>query len=116
MLEAWRAKAPTKKAKLEALLSDGEWHSQQEMAAVAEYRYGAALFELHKGKGQSGEPLHYLKDPHPEDGTRVRYRQTLEAFCDICTQERQTPSQVIARLQARIVQLEAEVAQLRGQQ
>jgi hypothetical protein len=38
-----------KREALHALLSDGRWHSQQELVAVGGLRYGARLLELRQG-------------------------------------------------------------------
>lgn len=107
-LKSWREKAPTKKAALHALLSDGLWHEQHEMAAVAGYRYGAALFCLHQEDGA----IHYTKEHHAKDGTRVRYRLTNAAGCDVCLENKERPSETIARLMVENHALRARIAEL----
>lgn len=115
--EAWEKKAPTKAEALRAMLSDGAWHTQQEMGAAVGHRFGAVLFVLHNelSIGDGFAPVHHQKQASPKDATRVRYRQVDKAACDICTRvAKLKPSAIIERLQNRIAELEAENARLRG--
>jgi hypothetical protein len=115
-LDAWRQKLPTKKAALRELLADGRFHSQQEMARVAGYRFGSALFDIHNelDVGAGVMPVHYEKKTGENDATRVRYRQVDKARCSQCNAEaREKPSDIIKRQAARIAELEAELAKVR---
>ena len=117
-LQAWRVKAPTKKQLLRDLLSDRLWHSQQEMAKASGYRYGAALFDLHNEMdfGSGLAPVHYETRTQGKS-TRVEYRATDKAHCDICSNPKHMrPSERIAQLEKENAELRAEVARLRGGQ
>lgn len=78
--KGWRAKAPSKREALRALLSDGKEHHQYELAEVASYRYGARLHELHKQK----DAVHYERRHDAEDDSLVFYRQVDKSKCTLC--------------------------------
>lgn len=44
----WEAKAPTRRDALRALLSDGLWHTQQELERAGGMRFGGRIHELRK--------------------------------------------------------------------
>jgi hypothetical protein len=112
----WRQKAPSNSEKLRELLSDDRWHSQQTMQRVAGMRYGARLHELHETADIANGvfPLHYEKRIDGQDDSRVSYRRTEKARCDICTQAaKEKPSAIIERQAKRIEELEQELAKVR---
>lgn len=60
LFSAWKAAAPARASRLRELLADGQWHTQDELEAVAGRRYGARLHEAKHGK-DGGAPLQYQK-------------------------------------------------------
>jgi hypothetical protein len=82
-------------------------------------RFGARLFDLHNeiDVASGTAPLHYEKEFVGGDDSNVRYRATDKAHCSVCSDEaRKRPATVIAELRARVADLEAENARLRGEQ
>jgi hypothetical protein len=105
----WRAKVPSKKAKLRALLSDGNWHGQSELTSKISHRFGAIIFSLHRDR----EPVHYERRTNRLDDSVVHYRMTKdETRCTACLEAHRRETEVgelraeVARLKARIVELE----------
>lgn len=77
----WRQKAPTKREALRQLLSDGQPHSNFELAQVAGHRFGARLFEAHGEK----KALHYSRVADEFDDSKVIYRRTEKRLCTLCS-------------------------------
>lgn len=116
-LLGWRQKAPTHADSLRELVADFRWHGHAAMTRAGGARFGARLKEIHEGDLASGVlPVHYEKRIEGGDDSRVSYRQTDKAHCDICTQEaRERPSEIIKRQAQEIGELRAELDKVRRQ-
>ena len=100
----FEARALTGCAVLRALLRDGRWHTQQELAEAVGYRYGAVIHRVRRG--EDGLPaLLVEKRRESADGAKWSYRQVGVA----------SPAEALHEtLQAKVRRLERENLELRG--
>ena len=103
------ARRQSKAEALRALLSDGEWHTQGQLAKACGYRYSARLFDIHHDQA----PTHYERREDPEDDSRVWYRRTTQARCSVCNGKRRLKTvERIRQLVAQVAALQERVAEL----
>lgn len=104
--------APTKRERLRAFMSDGQWHPAHELAAVGGTRFAARLHELRRGV--EGPAVEYECRAVGSSDTAFEYRLRPDLPPpELKARGRVSASELIRHQAEEIARLTAELARLR---
>jgi bifunctional DNA-binding transcriptional regulator/antitoxin component of YhaV-PrlF toxin-antitoxin module len=106
MTSAIPAAAPTKRAALRQLLSDGAWHHMSELRKAGGWRYGARLKEI-----RDEDRVEVLKRQYGDNEFEYRLVRSAQPVLPLGPAQKKSAKKRIAELEQQVADLRRQLAE-----